>query len=433
MSAPSQTARATRPLDVLRARIATTRLAGRPLPWFWSGWRGGLVALALAVAFPYVTGDQALIQSASYAGIYVLLALGLNIVVGFAGLLDLGYVAFYAIGAYTVGVLRGGLLADVNGKAHVVPVYSWWLVLPLAAVIAAFFGVLLGAPTLRLRGDYLAIVTLGFGEIVPLVFNNVPYFFGPLGLNPSPPEPTTILGFTITWSAVLDGTPYYMLTLALVVLAVLFVTSLRDSSMGRAWVAIREDETAAAASGVNLVRTKLLAFGLGALVGGIGGALYAGNGINVTFMDFPFQVSVTVVIMIVLGGIGSIAGVIVGAILYQIIYAYLLRQVDQWVHSFTFVTNANAPLHFLNGIDYNTLSNLFLGIILLLMVLYRPQGIIPNRRRQRELHGEGAAPEGASAVGLLAREEAGIAEPDEELSEESSFTGAGSDAQGREM
>ncbi len=434
MSAPSQTAQAkdTRPLRALYARLEATRIAGKPIPWFWSGWRGGLIALIVAALFPYVSGNQALIQSASYVGIYVLLALGLNIVVGFAGLLDLGYVAFYAIGAYTVGVFRGGLLDDAAGHPHQVPVLSWWLVLPMAALIAAFFGVILGAPTLRLRGDYLAIVTLGFGEIVPLVFNNVPYFFGPLGLNPSPPDPTTIGGFTINWSTVLDGTPYYMMTLALVALAVLFVTSLRDSSLGRAWVAIREDETAAASSGVNLVRTKLLAFGMGALIGGIGGALYAGNGTNVTFTDFPFQVSVTVVIMIVLGGIGSIPGVIVGAILVQFVYAYLLRQVDSTIHSSALVTNPGSPLHFLNGVDFNVLSLLFFGIILLLMVLFRPQGIIPNRRRRRELHGEGAAPEGTSAVAMLAREEAGIEEPGEELSEESAFTGAGSDAQGRE-
>lgn len=432
MSAPSQTTRPTNPLRELSARmeaVRSVRIAGRPVPW---GWVGGLLVLLLAIIFPF-GASQELIQDMSYVGIYVLLALGLNIVVGFAGLLDLGYVAFYAIGAYTVGVFRGGLLDDAAGHPHVVPVLSWWLVLPMAALIAAFFGVVLGAPTLRLRGDYLAIVTLGFGEIVPLVFNNVPYFFGPLGLNPSAPDPTTIFGFTINWSTVLDGTPYYFMTLAVVVLAVLFVISLRDSSLGRAWVAIREDETAAASSGVNLVRTKLLAFGMGALIGGIGGALYAGNGTNVTFTDFPFQVSVTVVIMIVLGGIGSIPGVIVGAALVQFIFVYVLRNVDTAIHSYSFVTNPNSPLHFLNGVDFNVLSLLFFGIILVLMVLFRPQGIIPNRRRRRELHGEGTAPEGSSAIGLLAREEAGIEEPGEELNEESAFTGAGSDAQGREQ
>lgn len=433
MSAPSQPAQAKRAVGTFLARVTATKIAGKPLPWFWSGWRGGLIALIVAALFPFISGDQALIQSLSYVGIYVLLALGLNIVVGFAGLLDLGYVAFFAIGAYTVGVFRGGLLDDTAGHPHTVPVLSWWLVLPMAALIAAFFGVVLGAPTLRLRGDYLAIVTLGFGEIVPLVFNNVPYFFGPLGLNPSPPDPTTIFGYTITWNAVLDGTPYYMMTLALVALTVLFVTSLRDSSMGRAWVAIREDETAAASSGVNLVRTKLLAFGMGALIGGLGGALFAGNGTNVSFVDFPFQVSVTVVIMIVLGGIGSIPGVIVGAFVIQFVFAYLLRNVDSTIHSYSFVTSPSSPLHFLNGVDFNVLSFLFFGIILLLMVLFRPQGLIPNRQRRRELRGEGAAPEGASAVGLLAREEAGIEEPGEELNEESAFTGAGSDAQGREQ
>lgn len=433
MSAPSQAAQVTRPLRELYARLEATKIAGKPVPWFWSGWRAGLIVLVLAVLFPFVSGDQALIGSVSYVGIYVLLALGLNIVMGFAGLLDLGYVAFFALGAYTVGLLRGGLIDDAAGHPHAVPVVSWWLVLPIAALIAAFFGVILGAPTLRLRGDYLAIVTLGFGEIVPLVFNNVPYFFGPLGLNPAPPDPTTIGGLTITWNSVLDGTPYYFMTLALIVLAVLFVTSLRNSSMGRAWIAVREDETAAASSGVNLVRTKLLAFGMGALIGGVGGALYAGNGTNVTFADFGFQVSVTVVIVIVLGGIGNIAGVMVGAFVVQFFFFYLLRNVDSTVKGAAIVADANSPLHFLSKIDFNVLSLLIFGIFLLLMVLFRPQGIIPDRRRRRELHGEGAAPEGTSAVSMLAREEAGIEEPGEELNEESAFTGAGSDAQGREQ
>lgn len=429
MSAPSQVTQSINRLKALRAQAGGLKIAGRPVPWNLVGW---LVALLAAILLPFVVNDQALIQAFSYVGIYVLLSLGLNVVVGFSGLLDLGYVAFFALGAYTVGVFRGGLLQDVNGHPHQFGLLSWWLVLPMAAVIAAIFGVILGAPTLRLRGDYLAIVTLGFGEIVPLAFNNVPYFFGPLGLSPSPPDPTTILGFTINWSTVLDGTPYYFMTLGLIVLAVIFVTSLRDSSLGRAWVAVREDETAAASSGVNLVRTKLLAYGLGALIGGVGGALYAGNGTNVTFIDFPFTVSVLVLAMIVLGGLGSIPGSMVGAIILFFLYDYLLRQVDSTIHSFSFVVNPNSPLHFFSKVDFNQLSFLIFGIILVLMVRFRPQGIIPNRRRRRELRGIGAAPEGASAVGLLAREEAGIEEPGEEFNEESVYTGAGSDASGRE-
>ncbi|MFI5273295.1 MAG: branched-chain amino acid ABC transporter permease [Ktedonobacterales bacterium] len=434
MSAPSQpNVKIGSAVSNLRAQIENTRVAGRPLMWFVRGWRLGLVVLLLAVLLPYATGNQALIETGIGVGIYVLLALGLNIVVGFAGLLDLGYVAFYAIGAFTVGALTGGLLQGANGKPITIHVFSWWMILPVAAILAALAGAILGAPTLRLRGDYLAIVTLGFGEIVPVVFNNVPFFFGPLGLSPNAPDDTNLgpLG-TVSWGNPVDRTAYYMLTLALVVIAVIAVSSLRNSSLGRAWVAVREDETAAAASGVNLVRAKLLAFSLGALFGGIGGALYAGDIGHVDYTLFSFQVSITVLVMIVLGGLGSIPGAIVGAVVLTFFNNYFLKQIDAAVHSNPLVTSAGAPFHILNGVDFNVLSLLFYGILLVLMVRVRPQGLIPDARRVRELKGIGAAPEGASAVGLLAREEAGIEEPGEEFNEESTYTGAGSDAQGRE-
>jgi branched-chain amino acid transport system permease protein len=290
----------------------------------------------------------------------------------------------------------------------------------------------LGAPTLRLRGDYLAIVTLGFGEIVPIVYQNVPWFFGQLGMTPSgPADIPTALG-TITFSSKLDNSWFYWLTLALVVLMVVGVASLRDSSLGRAWVAIREDETAAAASGVNLVRTKLLAFGLGATVGGIGGALYAAFTPSIAPPDFNFGISITILIMIVLGGIGSIPGVILGAAILKFIDVYLLGQIDHAVHSSALVAPDGAALHFLANVDFNQAKLLIYGIVLVLMILLRPQGLIPDVRRKRELKGEGAAVEGTSAVGLLEREEAGLSESEADVLNVSDFVGAGSDAQGRE-
>ncbi|MEO7000465.1 MAG: branched-chain amino acid ABC transporter permease [Ktedonobacterales bacterium] len=415
-----------RSVDEIRQTLSTTNIAGRPLSWYLGGWRLGIFFLALALIFPWTLSDQTLVVDAISIGIYVLLALGLNIVVGYAGLLDLGYVAFFVIGAYTVAVGTSGFLQNSKGQTFTIPTASFWVLLPIAALAAGLFGVLLGAPTLRLRGDYLAIVTLGFGQIVPSIFAYVPYFFSNIGMSALPPPDVG----PITFSDPLNNLPFYYLTLALVVLVILAVAALRDSSLGRAWVAIREDETAAAASGINLVRTKLLAFGLGAVTGGIGGALNAAYLKTIAPSDFNFDISITILIMIVLGGIGSIPGVILGAIVLRFIDVYLIGNVSNAVQTNPFTA------HLLGGIDLNQSKYLIYGIILVLMILLRPQGLIPNTRRSRELAGIGASVEGASAVGLLAREESEsvetAADDQGSTSEASSFAGAGSDAQGRE-
>jgi ABC-type branched-subunit amino acid transport system permease subunit len=433
----------TRPASIRETvqKIAQTKVAGRSLEWYLTGWRIGVFFLVLAVLFPQFVGNngaltyyaftqsnEALVLTGASIGIYVILALGLNIVVGYAGLLDLGYVAFYALGAYFVAVWTNGFLNGTDGQPHTLPIFSWWLLFPIAAVVASFFGILLGAPTLRLRGDYLAIVTLGFGEIVPIFFNNVPWFLQENGMSALGPNDIGPLSFTNPT----DHIWIYYLTLAVLVLVIFAVRSLRNSSLGRAWVAIREDETAAAASGVNLVRTKLLAFALGALVGGVGGALFAGLEQNVDTSTMNFNFSITILIMIVLGGIGSIPGVIVGAIILRFLDAYGLGLLDNFVHGSSLVASSNAPLHFLAGFDFNTAKYLIFGLILLTMILLRPQGLIPDVRRQRELKGIGASSEGASAVGLLEREEVGTLEAVPEGEDTTVFTGAGSDALGRE-
>jgi len=287
------------------------------------------------------------------------------------------------------------------------------------------FGVLLGAPTLRLRGDYLAIVTLGFGEIVPNVFNNIPWFFGTLGMSALPPN---ALG-PIDFSDPLDRTAFYFLTFILIIIVIIAIVALRDSSLGRAWVAIREDETAAECSGVNLVRTKLLAFGLGAVTGGIGGALNASFLTAVAPTDFQFGISITILVMIVLGGLGSIPGVILGAIILRFVDVYLLGQLNIWVHSSALVAGSGAPLHFLSNFDFNTSKYLIYGLVLMAIILLRPQGLIPDIRRQRELAGIGAAPESMSVVGLVESEEEGLTEVP---ITDDSFAGAGSDSQDRE-
>jgi branched-chain amino acid transport system permease protein len=407
--------------------LDTSKIGGRPLRWYLGGWRAGIFWLVLASLVPWVLGTDLQVTAITIA-IYVMLALGLNIVVGYAGLLDLGYVAFYVIGAYSMAAGSFGFIQLANGDTKAVPSLPFWVLLPIGAVLAGFFGALLGAPTLRLRGDYLAIVTLGFGEIVPIVFNNVPYFFGPVGISSQPPGDIGPISFgDPSFPA-----PFYYLTLALVVLIILATVSLRESSLGRAWVAIREDETAAAASGVNLVRTKLLAFGLGATVGGIGGVMNAAFTTSITPKDFSFNISITILIMVVLGGLGSVPGVILGAILLRFFDVYLLGRLNDTIHGNPLVADNGAPLHFLSGLDFNTSKYLIYGIILVAMILLRPQGLIPDRRRTRELHGEGVASESLSVIGTVEREEHGETIGGAGSEDETAYTGAGSDAQGRE-
>lgn len=417
----------------LRTTMQSTKIAGRPLEWYLTEWRLGVIVFVLMLLFPLYAGST-FVNVAIPVGIYVVLAVGLNIVVGYAGLLDLGYVAFFAIGSYVVATGTFGAI-QVNsstGQIANVPTVSFWLLLPIGALVAGIFGILLGAPTLRLRGDYLAIVTLGFGEIIPIIFNYAPYWFGNTGMSANPPADINAFGTTITFSDPLDRTPFYYVVLFVAVAVILASVSLRGSSLGRAWVAIREDETAAAASGVNLVRTKLLAFGLGATMGGIGGVLNAAYVQAILPTDFSFYISISVLIMIVLGGIGSITGVIVGAVVLRFVDVYLLQQINGAVHSSPLVASAGSPLHFLASLDFNTSKFLIYGLILIAMILLRPQGLIPNVRRTRELHGEGAAIEGTSAVGLLAREEAGVDETAEVATDETMYAEAGSDAAGGE-
>jgi len=367
----------------LQKLFATTQIAGRPLSWYLSGWRGAGIWLILAIALPNFI-NQSLLNICIGISIYVILALGLNVVVGYAGLLDLGYVAFFVIGAYVASVFSTGTIYNRNGDPVTILTLPFWLIIPLGAVIAAFFGVLLGAPTLRLRGDYLAIVTLGFGEIVPIFFQVTPFFGGNFGATALPiPDINTPFG-VVSLNSITNLSGFYYLTLFLVVLVILLTSSLRDSSLGRAWIAIREDETAAAASGVNLVRTKLLAFGIGAGMGGLGGVIYALNIFSISPTNFSFTISITILTMVVLGGLGSIPGVIIGAIILQFTDNYILTNLQQTVRDSAFVSGANSPLAFLAKVDFNQAKYLFYGMILIAIVLLRPQGLIPDRRRARD-------------------------------------------------
>ena len=319
--------------------------------------------------------------------LYVLLALGLNIVVGYAGLLDLGYVAFYAVGAYMFALLSSSQLsqnfesfaASFPGGLHM-PI---WVVIPLGALLAGCFGVLLGAPTLKLRGDYLAIVTLGFGEIIRVFLNNLEYPYnitnGPRGIGQIDAihfwgldlgRPTQVFGFEIP-----SVTLYYYLFLALVVLSVLICYRLENSRIGRAWMAIREDEIAAKAMGINTRNMKLLAFGMGATFGGVAGTLFASFQGFVSPESFSLQESIMIVAMVVLGGIGHIPGVILGALLLA-----ALPEVLRY---------AAGPLQDMTGgrLDASILRQLLVALAMIGVMLARPRGLWPAPEHGKSAEG----------------------------------------------
>jgi branched-chain amino acid transport system permease protein len=347
---------------------------------------------AAALAFPLLHDNDADVDSMANAAAYATLALGLNIVVGFAGLLDLGYAAFFAIGAYTYGILTAyqlqpewsafwdpflflGLVAKMPGEigdASVVHfTLSFWLALPLAAGMAAFFGVLFGAPTLRLKGDYLAIVTLGFGEIVPIVVRNWSDLTnGAAGLNGV--AAPRLFG----WSFGVDARPYYYVAIAMVAMLVFISIRLRDSRIGRAWMAIREDEIAAGAMGVNRTKFKLLAFAIGAAFGGMTGVFYVAKLQTATPEMFGFPVSVMILVMIVFGGIGSVWGVVLGAFILQLLQSWWLQDLTEWLHALGRLVDSN----FLRHIDLVPSIELIFGLILVGMMLFRRQGLIPATR-----------------------------------------------------
>jgi branched-chain amino acid transport system permease protein len=355
---------------------------------------GLLLLVAFALGFPIFHPNDADVDSMANAAAYATLALGLNIVVGFAGLLDLGYAAFFAIGAYSYGILTAfqlqpewssfwepfqyvGLVAKMPGETADTSVVhftlSFWLGLPLAGGLAAFFGVLFGAPTLRLRGDYLAIVTLGFGEIVPIVVRNWDSLTnGAAGLNGV--AAPRLFG----WSFGVDARPYYYVAIALVAMLVFISIRLRDSRIGRAWMAIREDEIAAGAMGVDRTKFKLMAFAIGAAFGGMTGVFYVAKLQTATPEMFGFPVSVMILVMIVFGGIGSVWGVVLGAFILQLLQSWWLQDLTEWLHALGRLVD----VMWLQHVDLVPSIELIFGFILVGMMLFRRQGLIPAVRQQ---------------------------------------------------
>jgi branched-chain amino acid transport system permease protein len=364
-----------------------------------------LTALALAITFPFYTahmftipvfGEFPAVETAVNMLVFIMMAVGLNIVVGYAGLLDLGYVAFYAVGAYTAAWFASLQFPTVKVHLGAVGIdkslagihITIWLLLIAAAVLTAFIGIVIGLPTLRLRGDYLAIVTLGFGEIMPQVARNGNDLFntgfnltgGPQGITPvdSP-------GFghhLSTWSggflpdnflATGSANVFYWTALVLLLFTIFCSLRLRDSRLGRAWVAIREDEVAASAMGVPLMRTKTWAYACGAFFGGLAGAYYAAFKSSTFPQDFYFNISVFILCMVILGGMGNVWGVILGAAFLEYLNVEGLANTGAWL-------NSNLGMH----IDVPGYQIGIYGVLIVIVMLLRPQGLLPSARRKRE-------------------------------------------------
>jgi branched-chain amino acid transport system permease protein len=341
-------------------------------------------ALVVAALLIYPFADQALglgtLYAVSDAMIYVLLALGLNIVIGYAGLLDLGYAAFFAIGAYTMGIFNSPLMG-----------FEWgfWKVIWLSAVVSAAFGVMIGAPTLRVRGDYLAIITLAFGEIIPVAIRNL----GDITIQIGSWQPVYRLNLTGGENGInpigqphLPGVPFetsvipwYFLILIIGGVSVWAMYRLRDSRLGRAWMAIREDETAAACMGVDLIKSKLLAFALGATFSGFAGSVYAAKLQVITPGAFEFNVSIMLLCMVILGGMGSIPGVIAGGVVITLFDRIFLAQLTQWTRGLGSALGINA----LATVDFTLWRWFFFGLGLVVMMILKPGGLIEAGRWRR--------------------------------------------------
>ena len=371
----------------------------RMAPWL----KLSLGVLTLGILMPILgTINGYYLEVATQVGIFVALALGLNIVVGLAGLLDLGYVAFYAVGAYTWAIFGSPQAGEfISDSVARFPLSGGWffVFLFLGVTVGATAGVLLGLPVLRLRGDYLAIVTLGFGEVIRVLANNLDK---PINLTNGPKGITPIVRPPLFFQPVLEALgisasptvlyPLYFYGLVLMIVAVVILVNrrLEDSYIGRAWEAIREDEVAAQAMGVPLVRMKLLAFACGASFAGAMGIVFSAKQVFINPESFTFLESIGVLSMVILGGMGSIPGAILGATAVTVLNLQVLKGLSLWLNE---LRNAGVTILGYNLANLPTqlepakYERMIFGIILILMMIYRPQGILPARRRVRELGG----------------------------------------------
>ncbi len=355
-------------------------------------------AVVLLLIIPLVAGENRYyMEVASQVGIYVAMALGLNIVVGFAGLLDLGYVAFFAAGAYAYAIFA---TAQANQfiPGHLFPLSGewFWPFLIVGLIVAAIFGILLGLPVLRVKGDYLAIVTLGFGEIVRIIFNNLDK---PINITNGPQGLTPIASphlFGIKMS-----TPFYFYFIVLFVIIFIVLANVRfeHSRIGRAWIAIREDELAAQSMGISLLHTKLAAFATGASFAGVVGVIFAAKQTFVDPTSFTLMESIGILVMVILGGSGSIPGVVLGAGFITILQVQLLKEFSNFLHTLQMSGVLNLP----SQLDPSKFQRLVFGILLIFAALYRPNGLIPAKRKKTDIEAIKNSPYAKEQTGILSR------------------------------
>lgn len=372
------------------------------------------IFIAVVLTYPFLDlafGWQALLAFIPMM-LMITLAMGLNIVVGYAGLLDLGYAAFYAIGAYAAAFFTSPV-SPLNAILPGSPFYwmqDFWVAMLMSVLVAGTAGALLGAPTLRLRGDYLALVTLGFGEIVPRLVKNLEWWTkGVKGMNPiGRPhmfgctfgvDPCTIFGTQYKLGMI----PYYYVTLAIAALSIFLIIRLRNSRLGRAWAAIRDDEIAAQGMGINPVTTKLWAFALGASFSGATGAIFGAYLQTISPDQFEYSTSVIVLCMVILGGTGNVWGVIFGGLLIQSFDRIFAERLTGWVHKFGAATGVAGIEALLKNFDLLRSRLFIFGLCLVLLMLLRPQGLLPARKRREsalidETEEEATARHAAAAV-----------------------------------
>jgi branched-chain amino acid transport system permease protein len=354
----------------------------RAAPWA----KTAVFALGIVFVLPFMGRDNtSYFDLVIQMLIFGALALGLNIVVGLAGLLDLGYIAFFAVGAYLWGVFGSPQFAEVSGNAAFatgINANFFWLFIPLGVIAAALVGVLIGLPVLKLKGDYLAIVTLGLGEVIRIFANNLDVTNGPQGIDAIESAPVPWLN-SLAGSLGFAPDQYrlfflYILVLVVVGAVILVNYRLDRSKIGRSWIAIREDEVAAQAMGVPLLRTKLLAFASGASFAGAMGVIFAAKQSFIDPKSFDYFQSIGVLSMVILGGMGNIAGVLLGAVVVTMLNLMVLPTISEVLQGSFPNINPN--------LDPSKYQRLIFGLVLVLMMLYRPEGLLPSARRQAEMH-----------------------------------------------
>ncbi|MFB5763350.1 branched-chain amino acid ABC transporter permease [Paenibacillus medicaginis] len=365
---------------------------------FSNGMKWAIAGVLLVLIIPFASSGgpayESYMEVATQCGIYIAMALGLNIVVGFAGLLDMGFVAFFAVGAYTYGIFATGQANNfIAGDLFPLSGASFWIFILLGGFMAGIFGILLGLPVLRVKGDYLAIVTLGFGEIIRIIFNNlekpVNITNGALGL--SSIQQPNLFGFQFTFPH-----QFYFIVIGILAVVIFAVRRFEHSRLGRSWKAVRENEIAAQSMGIPLIRTKLTAFAIGASFSGMMGVVFAAKQTFIDPTSFTLIESTTILVMVVLGGMGSVPGVILGASLVTILNLQVLTEFTNWLNQLSMQGVVQVP----NALSPAKMQRFIFGAILILVAIFRPNGLIRAKNRPVKLEQVKDQPAAVKATAL---------------------------------